>query len=644
MEQLTALLRNFENNGHRDGRGNLDAETKISRQHKSIPDLYELGQLKGQLESGGVVMKSIDASKAHADTTKLNAGRDGSNGDVSYGRQMRSNSSIAKDRLTAPITSSDLCKDTSTTNHLKQFPQGRSDGLVTNSSGGVESYQTARAMFEVKAPNYDCRKSDDYLVERRTMNGRLGNINSESEKVNSEADQKKIFATRTKSPQEMSGENVVRCLADQKIESNSRNIGSGSSKIGAVVLDSAKRDVVNGSNYKENAIDDSKKTKLKPKPIQSQSPKHNVKSRSIFQVVVPKIMNTDRIWPGKKSKKSVESREREYAAMLDAEAFAMKNVHQKEALKARPDPLIRENNSGDKRNLVTKVSSNVNHSGEESFVVEPDVAQNQIAKATTQVLQRRLFNDDNSPGMPQKDTSQVRANLRYNDRYGGSKGREATAAEEDIVTQVRAKYLDKEVGRNEMVISPQRAGVKVASATNAPERHSIESKENERASEHVNACKSDEISARKYKDSTSPLNVSADAGLSEERPASRISNRVEIYAETEKDVSARQRYLQNGQIEPPPRRNPYVYRSSELYKAKNDSPKNSATRSLPEGSQKEIETRQEMSSQYQGHQTLSRWTNGVDFSKSTRQLCQQCGTVTVEKPKKFCRKCQSDYL
>eukprot|EP00794_Sanderia_malayensis_P012192 gene12192-13448_t len=34
----------------------------------------------------------------------------------------------------------------------------------------------------------------------------------------------------------------------------------------------------------------------------------------------------------------------------------------------------------------------------------------------------------------------------------------------------------------------------------------------------------------------------------------------------------------------------------------------------------------------------------ANFSNNPRQMCQQCGTVTVKKPKKFCSRCQSDYL
>ena len=121
----------------------------------------------------------------------------------------------------------------------------------------------------------------------------------------------------------------------------------------------------------------------------------------------------------------------------------------------------------------------------------------------------------------------------------------------------------------------------------------------------------------------------------------------------------------NETIEPPPRKHPYVYRSSELYKPKGDiskgitrSPKHESVPNRDFESQRSRESErsndpQEDSPQYGVElpgvpvvqkNTYSRWNNNVDFSKSTRQMCQQCGTVTVEKPRKFCRNCQSDYL
>ncbi len=56
---------------------------------------------------------------------------------------------------------------------------------------------------------------------------------------------------------------------------------------------------------------------------------------------------------------------------------------------------------------------------------------------------------------------------------------------------------------------------------------------------------------------------------------------------------------------------------------------------------------------YQSNQTrspisvkrqINKWSLEDNFAHSPRQMCEQCGTVTVEKPKRFCSKCQSDYL
>ena len=45
------------------------------------------------------------------------------------------------------------------------------------------------------------------------------------------------------------------------------------------------------------------------------------------------------------------------------------------------------------------------------------------------------------------------------------------------------------------------------------------------------------------------------------------------------------------------------------------------------------------------HGTMTkRWPAESDFSRSSRQMCEQCGTVTVQKPKKYCGRCQSEYL
>eukprot|EP00112_Aurelia_sp_Birch-Aquarium-sp1_P005691 Seg1646.11 transcript_id=Seg1646.11/GoldUCD/mRNA.D3Y31 product="Inactive ubiquitin carboxyl-terminal hydrolase 54" protein_id=Seg1646.11/GoldUCD/D3Y31 len=510
------------------------------------------------------------------------------------------------------------------------------------------------------------------------------------------------------------------------------------------------------------------------------------RKRSIFRVIVPKIMSMERVRSVKKSdarKKSVEAREAQYAAMLSAASnnpkesdpkksardmepdvgnrsaeTTLQNTHETRTVEPiEPAKDIVRDGKVDSRlkqgdestNSITDVNTNrgadstdqinqwenqtnqrtesrnrKNHGPESpDNAIRSDQALNQIESVTKEITHTRLFGKDSESPSSSKDsgTTTQHMNRRYQ-QLGilagpaasvilGSKT-QGSARSQEIVSEAetakayrreRSKRTDDPDRRLSIKSNPpERNEMRIADKRNEPRRSSITNSHSniaERFSVGKNASKTVAERRKEFLANVTSQSQSVDLPKTSKSLDSQLddrlkthsrdslptsvssrSNRSEVGAENNRNdfVTKSQPSIyspqhrnsndhrnSNEHIEPPPRKHPYVYRSSDLYKPKGDvstagtpSPMHESVPHRNFESQRSRDSQrlsdpQENSPQYGVElpgvpvvqkKVHSRWTNDVDFSKSNRQMCQQCGTVTVEKPRKFCRNCQSDYL
>lgn len=619
MEQLNALLKNFGSN--KEGKGNLETGAKSDMGHKSVPDL---DWNNDRLDSGPISYRSQPFNiEPHYDDIKS--------------RDLIASDSDATSFKFEGILSND--------SNLRDKPKSRTV---------VRPIQLKSQDIVVKAESRPQIKADPVktIVDYR----RAGEQSFQG--VGWEPGKPKTGTGLELSPsvernRKLTGKSDVEFQAHNEIE---RGMQTGTrADIDTVDL--------NKKNFEQkHYVQQTSKNELNVSNIQPnvvKSPPQKEKKRSIFKVVVPKLMNTDRIGSVKKSKKSIDSRQSQYAAMLDAEARASSKSPERGTEWTHSDTDIRKDGSNERpyidRTLnEVKVISSMKSQHEDSYIVDPEIAQDEVAKATTQITKQRLFNDSITSGTPTRNSTKIfQSEIRYNDRYGdfkerefrspvlaetiGSKQYELNGVLEDrIRTMIKARDFESKAD-NTSVKGSQRIINDIASPM--AERFFVDSKEEKKNdfAPNVRSMPSQRIM-------TSPVTSPQD----EDQPGGKRVVSVKATIEMFSNSESSPRHLQKGPIQPPPRRNLHVYRSSDLYSPKAVTTVNiNAARSLPEEVQNTSEVQssvwQHVTPQHQMN-TLSRWTNNVDFSKSARQLCQQCGTVTVEKPRKFCRKCQSDYL
>ena len=375
-----------------------------------------------------------------------------------------------------------------------------------------------------------------------------------------------------------------------------------------------------------------------PASNRSSNPKPSGKKRSIFQVVIPKIFSMDNSAVSRKPKKSletkvvsmdssvsIETREKQYAAMLNADKKAVSSTCEDEAPGRRLEITCSEDvskNGPVPERTTNKILVEVDSKHEESYVVDPEVAQEEVAMMTKHVTEKRLFKDCGLQSISPKSSTQfAQSDVTFNKEYIGKMLKNSSSPSYDLnnVNEANTREVEPQEERCKKTTSPQKIVVASASVC---ERHSVDRNENE-------------VAGRKLNDfaSVSDATLISSVNNSKVTITSPTRTEDEIKSLSEPSSTFLDRRLK--EVEPPPRKNLDVYRSSELYKPKTDTSKEEGGISTGRP--------QPSSPLYHGN-TLSRWTNQVDFSKSTRQLCQQCGTVTVEKPRKFCRKCQSDYI
>ena len=688
MEQLAALLKNFDSNGNRDRRGSLDSakkyttksvpelDTAYNRRQESDRDSNQSGRIANESSNDGPLKgypqrtsKDFVLSNSGAISPKVGRSR-------SEGNALHEPPEVGRG-MDKPIRRTDVISSESnhstkvnsvplSTDRQQNYAPRKSDEVIFNYSRmpetSRENYQTTRAMFE-KADQVN--RTDGFAkMKDSSRDDKIpdGKINGKS--MAGPEDQKAKAVKPEESPQpEVTLPSQPTNKEQRSAREGSRNQPANETSYNTiVVLESSQKnfDASQNNTKKGSRASDAKppakkgdakevKTKdskmdVPSKPTQSLSPRHSEKKRSIFKVVVPKILTTDRLRSVKQPKKSMESREKQYAAMLDAESRGGVDSSRKEA--AFDSDINKDSVKDDValNKTMKKVLHEVQDKHEESLVVDPEVAQNEVAMATKLITQRRLFNDGDRQGISPKT---VHSDVSYNDRYYGYKARDEGVSKG---SRLEASRLDEKSGvfdqkeiRNVVdesrnVKSEQKMPVSAASTSSFADRFFVGSTESNTSKENMNDFITNNIISKKTERITSPTDYLSDGSSSGCRQGMRVNaDQPELIA------SESAKKLINGPVEPPPRKNPNVYRSSELYRPKPDMTTGQMTRSFPEENERSSGTVQQASPQHHGN-TLSRWTNTVDFSKSTRQLCQQCGTVTVEKPRKFCRKCQSDYL
>ena len=493
------------------------------------------------------------------------------------------------------------------------------------------------------------------------------------------------------------------------------------------------------------------------------------RKRSIFRVIVPKIMSMERVRSVKKSdtrRKSVEAREAQYAAMLNAasndknESDPKKSAQGREPelenrspeirpantqetktvqpIELRNDNVIRDDTTdnnlkqGDEstKHIITQRENQTdqrrefrnekNHGLEIADSTKDtntsDQTLNQIESVTKEITQNRLFGKDGeSPSKDDGKTTTRHMNRRYQQlgvlagptasvslgskTQGGASSQEVVSEAETVKTyrRERSKRTDDPDRRLSIKSNPpERNETRIGEDRNEPRRSSITNSHSSIADRFSVAKNSSKTVAERRREflakatsqsqsldlpkTSKSLESYLDDGLkvhsrdslptstssgSKRSDVSAENNTNDFVTKSQPSIYSPQHRNSNEPIEPPPRKHPHVYRSSELYKPKSDistavtpSPKYESAANRDFESQRSRESQQSNEPVENGPQygvelpgvpavqrnAFSRWTNDVDFSKSTRQMCQQCGTVTVEKPRKFCRNCQSDYL
>ena len=396
------------------------------------------------------------------------------------------------------------------------------------------------------------------------------------------------------------------------------------------------------TDYKNRSLDP--ETSSSSVSNQISNPKPTGKRRSIFQVVIPKIFSMDNNALHRKPKKSLdpkvvsmdssasmETREKQYAAMLNADMKTVSSTNEDEAPGKRFEVTCSEDlskNGPVSERTTNKLFLEVDSKQEESFVVDPEVAKEEVAMMTKHITEKRLFKDSGLQSISPKSSTQLpQSDVTFNEEYVGKMLKNSSSPSYELNNEDKARELEPQEERYKKVISPQKI---LVASTSISERYSVDKNENE-------------VAGKKLNDFASMSNTALISSVDDSKinKASQMCTEDEI--ESLLQPSSNFFDTQQKKVEPPPRKNPDVYKSSELYRPKTDTWKHGVTRSYPEEGGSPTGRPQPSSHLHHGN-TLSRWTNQVDFSKSTRQLCQQCGTVTVEKPRKFCRKCQSDYV
>ena len=644
MEQLTDAMRNFDHGSQGVRRRSLDIERRSTPAHRSVPDLGFSNNKQQEGDSSLNMSRRGENRPSHIEP-KHN-GRDFviANSDaISSGRNLSDtnavdDSSAVNRVLDRPLSRTDVYSE----NKISSLPAAaddqlghkrrKSDGVIVNRSRSherlLEIDQNTRSGIDNGAelkPKEDLHKTRVYVHDSGILDAR----NKSAVAGNREID-------RGRKEEEQADENH-QCTETRTLTKDaSLNVQEAQLKGHTTEVSKPPQSYVDipQNNYKNSSL--RSELDSTPMPTQSLSPKHSEKKRSIFKVVIPKILNIDNIVSSRKSKKSLESREKEYAAMLNANAHTPASMHGEEAPEttcSEKSPKASPVSYTTAKELLYQVDSR----HEESYVVDPDVARGEVAMVAKDITEKRLFNDSDFLEIsPQPAVQGMRSDMRYNYRYNerianGDKSEQSNSNEFIDVDKDKTELCEE---RDRQTPSPQKATVRIITSSSISERLSMDRNKNEMNNKILNSSTPSTAS--------NPVVATSVGKTQDGWQSSKVTdNKSDSFSKSPSS------FIENTQIakpvEPPPRKNPNVYRSSELYRPKTETWKSSVTRSYPLGQEDEAERTQPTSPQYHGN-TLSRWTNAVDFSKSNRQMCQQCGTVTVEKPRKFCRKCQSDFL
>ena len=377
------------------------------------------------------------------------------------------------------------------------------------------------------------------------------------------------------------------------------------------------------------------------------------RKKSIFKVIVPKIMSIERVRSVKKAKKAPDTREEEYRAMLKAQAHmtSEKNGLSEQLGTKSKSTTSRELGSPSQlKDEVRKSSTpgldfNLHERSIDSLECSESARKevDAVTKAVTEEIlfsnvgKRRISREDSAAS---KDFSSVKQTRSQHSASPGNDHSQVIVKEKD---QSRATQKGLR-----MVGSPS-----TSQPRSSVERFAIGDKNPGTMSSNAsayfrNAVSQTNIVQRNVKELESDTKDYNEGPASEGKDSGtvkKVQKAVEFFSKSQPDISEYSSKECKQPLEPPPRKNPDVYRSSELYKHQAEKQVSASPERTAIPNQHPVEGLQSSSVKVDaGRGNASRWGNGVDFTNSTRQMCQQCGTVTVEKPRKFCRQCQSDYL
>ena len=648
MEQLTDLLRNFDHEKQGDRRASLDIERRSSPAHRSVPDLGssknrqhegDKWNIPGRVEDGSLhdepqhntrdfVIANSDAISFGRNDSEKNAVHDSSAINRAIDRPL-GRTDVHSGRKMSPLLGA-------VHNQLSHTPR-KSDGVIVNRSRShersFEMDENTRSGIDNGAepkPNEDLYKIRGYVDNSSILGGRNSSKFAGSREIDRENGRKE------EGQAEENHQTIESRTLTKDVSLNIQGTQLKGDNGEVTKLPKSHVDIPQ-HNYKNSSLrPELDSTQI---PTQSSSPKHSEKKRSIFKVVIPKILNIDNIVSSMKPKKSLEAREKEYAAMLNANVRTTASMHGEEAHERTGNKKIPDESpvsDATAKALFYQIDSR----HEESYVVDPDIARGEVAMVTKDITEKRLFNDSDFQEIsPQPAVQSMQSDMRYNYRYNErienrNKLAQSNSSNSNEFINIDNNKTELCEERDRQTISPQKTAVRIVTSSSISEKVSMDRNKNEMNNEMLSSFTPNTASNPVVTSSTDKTQD----GMQSSKDADNNSDSFSKSASNFIGNSQRAKL-----VEPPPRKNPNVYRSSELYRPKTDDTwKSSVVRSYPLG-QQENQAERPTSPHYHGN-TLSRWTNAVDFSKSTRQMCQQCGTVTVEKPRKFCRNCQSDFL
>ena len=657
MEQLTDLLKNFGQESQENRRDSLDIGGESATSHRKVSDLssnYSRSQRTDHhMETSGEINSySMNNDLGHE-----------------TGEFFAENSDIMPHRFNQTSSDNNVVHESSKVNHGVDISVSNSEvryGKTPPSSKPVDdqrSFSPKMLDGAIDSPSrnletpFEVRQNGGRGIDRvsdlkpmetvyRTKDQSQDHTVVESKKISKFKETLAIFKANASKSEDKQKPDSSSVETRASIKMPNKTL-QGSQPNTAKALEPSQKDVELPAAANDNRSNNlSSDSRIAPVPAQSLSPKHAGKKRSFFQVVIPKIINTDHILSSRKSKKSVELREREYETMLGADAGATAGIHGNEAPQksAASEDFPKESPVPD--NSANRSYHHMDSKHEESYVVDPDFAQQEVATVTNRITEKRLFNDSDLVGISPKPEAQILySRSGYNNRYlkyndGNADCNKTTEANSsnsdgfgdvDVERSVETGIVKEGHSRTP---SPQKITAKILSPASIAGKYSVDGEARD--------INKDMVSNFIPNAPSKPVVTSSTDKLHDVRQSLRVTHdESDSFSQSGSAFSEHSQKVKS--VEPPPRNNPNVYKSSELYRPKTDTQKSNMARSYPLDEANRAGRMKPSSPQFHGN-TLSRWTNAVDFSKSTRQMCQQCGTVTVEKPRKFCRKCQSDYL